>query len=210
MAKHKKNNIFTAILAILPMWIMAIIACLFFTECGSDNAKMPRKKAFPRIETHDSTFVPLTSSPIYFEINTATKLTLDSINTGKKTGENSRWFNFEYPQYKAVIYCTFTPVNKATLNSVIDNRTHRMKLNSGNLTSELSELTNANGFKSQILTTIENRVTPIQFISTDAKNWVVSGAVYFNDNDSAKIDSIKPIVSAIRRDIIHSLKTIGK
>ena len=212
MAKPKKRSLFTAIITLLPIWMIAIAISLLFSECSNnDSSNMPRRKAYPRIDIHDSTFSSLPSSPVYFEISTAAKVTLDSVNTGKETGKNSRWFNLSYPAYDAVIMCTFTPVNKTTINEVIDNRTQRMKLNSGNLTSELTELTNANGFNSQILTTLENKVTPIQFISSDIDDWVVSGAVYFNNNnDSVDLDSKKPIISAIRRDIIHALKTIKK
>lgn len=211
MTKPQKRNLLTAIATLLPIWIIAIVASLFFSECSNnDSTNMPRRKAFPRIEIHDSTYSSLPSSPVYFEISTAAKVTLDSVNTGNETGKNSRWFNISYPTYNAVIMCTFTPVNEATIHEVINNRTHRMKLNSGSLTSELTELTNANGFNSQILTTIENRVTPIQFISSDINDWVVSGAVYFNNNDTVDIDSISPIIFAIKRDIIHALKTIKK
>lgn len=209
MAKQHKHNILIAFFTMLPIWIIAIVFSLFFSDCSNDKqANMPRQKAFPRTNTHDSTFVDLPSAPMHFEISSQAEITLDSINTGKNTGENSRWFTLLYPQYNVEIYCTFTPVNANSLDNVIDNRTQRMKLNAGDLTSELTELTNANGFNSQVLTTIESQVTPIQFISTDNKNWVVSGAVYFKNPHNNNLDSITPIINVIQRDIIHSLKTI--
>lgn len=209
MSKSHRHNTITAFFTMLPIWIMAIATSLFFSECGEDKqANIPRQEAFPRIETHDSTFTELPSAPMRFEISTEAKVVLDSVNTGKKMGENSRWFTISYPRYDAEIYYTFTPVNSASLDKVIDNRTERMKLNSGGLTSELLELTNANGFSSQILTTIESKVTPIQFISTDNKHWVVSGAVHIKNHNSNNIDSISPVINVIKRDIIHSLKTI--
>lgn len=210
MNNHNTKNLLTAITAMLPVWIIAIIVSLLFSECANDNqANMPRRKAYPRVEIHDSTFTTLVNSPVFFEISTSATVTLDSVNTGKEIGKNSRWFNFSYPKYNAVIYCTFTPVDKNTINEVIQNRTERMKLNSGDLESELTEMTNSNGFKSQILFTIESQTTPIQFISTDYDDWVVSGALYLNDK-GPNTDSILPIINTIKRDIIHSLKTIKK
>ena len=81
-----------------------------------------------------------------------------------------------------------------------------MALNSGGRTSELIELTNANKFNSQILITEQNKVTPIQFLSTNNQNWVVSGVLYIENNQN--LDSIHPVIDVVKRDIIHSLKTI--
>ena len=84
-----------------------------------------------------------------------------------------------------------------------------MELNAGNLTSELIELTNANDFRSHILVTEQSNVTPLQFISTNNQSWVVSGALYINSTRATNIDSIRPIINALKRDLIHSLKTIN-
>lgn len=211
MAHSRKNNIFTAIIALLPIWVLAIVTSLAFSDCSGDsNANMPRQKAYPRITTHDSTFTPLASSPLHFEISTAAKITLDSINTGNSTGENNRWLNISYDDYNAVIYCTFTPVDTSSIDDVIANRTERMALNVGGNTSELTELTNANGFTSHILSSLESSATPVQFLSTDGNDWVVTGALHFTNATTTDIDSLKPVVNVIKRDIIHSLKTIRK
>lgn len=195
----------------LPIWLLAFITSLIFSDCsGENNVNMPRQKAFPRIVTHDSTFTPLASAPLHFEISIAAKITLDSINTGNTTGENSRWLNVSYNDYNAVIYCTFTSVDTSSIDNVIANRTKRMALNVGGNTSELTELTNANGFTSRILSSLESTVTPVQFLSTDGNDWVVTGALHFTNATTTDIDSLKPVINVVKRDIIHSLKTIRK
>ena len=93
---------------------------------------------------------------------------------------------------------------------MINNRTQRISLNTGSYTSELIELTNVNGFKSQLIITPESQVTPLQFLSTDGKDWVISGALYINQAPNSNPDSIKPILNVLKRDMIHTLKTIGK
>ncbi len=211
MTRQRKHNVLTAILAMLPIWIPAFAASLLLSDCcGEDQTNMPRQKAYPRIATHDSTFTALASSPIHFEISTAAKVTLDSTNTGKASGENSRWIDISYNSYNAVIYCTFTPVDASTINNVLANRDERMALNAGDNTSELIRLTNANGFSSRILTTTQSVVTPIQFISTDGKDWVVSGAIHLSGINTADTDSLSPVITVLRRDIIHTLTTIKK
>lgn len=201
---HRKHNTVTAILAMLPIWVIAVLAALALCECSNDKVNTPRRKAYPRIDTHDSTFTQISSCPIHFEMSDAAIITLDSINN------NSHWINIFYKPYNATIYCTFTPVDKYTIENVINNRTERMALNSGEHYSDLIELTNANGFQSKILITEQSKVTPVQFLSTDNRNWVVSGAIYFNKNNNNNPDSIRPIINALRRDIIHAMKTINQ
>lgn len=211
MTHQRKHNVLTAIIAMSPMWLIAFAASLILSDCsGETQTNMPRQKAYPRIATHDSTFTALASNPIHFEISTAAEVTLDSINTSKVTGENSRWINISYKGYNAVIYYTFTPVDATTINNVLANRDERMALNAGDNPSELTRITNANGFSSRILTTTQSVVTPIQFISTDGKDWVVSGAVHLSGMYTADTDSLSPVINVLRRDIIHSLTTIKK
>lgn len=196
-----KHSFVTAIMAMLPIWVIAFLTALALCECSTDNANTPRRKAYPRIDTHDSTFTLISNCPIHFEISDIAIISLDSINN------DNHWINIYYKPYNATIYCTFTPVDKHTIENVIDNRTERMALNSGDHSSELIELTNANGFKSQILITEQSKITPVQFLSTNENNWVVSGALYFN-NSSNSPDSIRPIINILKRDIIHAMKTI--
>jgi gliding motility-associated lipoprotein GldD len=216
MARKHKKQFITAILVMLPVWIITISLSLLFCECSNNNNEattnnsdeviIPRRKAFPRINTHDSTFVAIKNTPVHFEISKAASITLDSTKTDLDIP--SQWINIYYKPYKATIHCTFTQVDSTTINQVIDNRSERMSLNIGSLTTELIELTNANNFYSQILTTEQCEVTPIQFLSTDDCNWVVSGALYFEQTNN--VDSIRPVIDVIKRDIIHSLKTINK
>lgn len=201
---HRKHSVFTAILAMLPIWIVAGMVVMILCECSNENVSTPRRKAYPRIETHDSTFTQISNCPLHFEMSDAAIITLDSINN------NNHWITIFYKPYNATIYCTFTPVDNYSILNVISNRTERMALNSGELSSELIELTNANGFQSKILITEHSKVTPVQFLSTNNTDWVVSGAIYFNNNNSSNPDSIRPIINVLKRDVVHAMKTIKK
>lgn len=192
----------------LPIWI--ILITISFIACNCDNnANIPRRKAYPRITTHDSIFSIVTSLPLHFEKSNIALISLDSTIITNKRDEKSHWINIFYKPYNITVHCTFTPVDTSTINNIIYNRKERMALNSGNFPSELIELTNANNFSSQILITEQSKVTPLQFLSTNNKNWVVSGALYLNNSNISNIDSIRPIINVIKRDIIHSLKTIS-
>lgn len=205
----RRHNTFTAFVAMLPVWFLAILCASILCDCNNNSVDTPRRKAYPRIVTHDSSFVAVANAPLHFEISDIAQITLDTIIANEKS-EGSQWLNVFYGQYNATIHCTFTPVDDSTIDDILDNRSERMALNAGNHTSELLELTNANGFASQILVTEESNTTPLQFISTDNKKWVVSGALYLNGDGRSGVDSIRPVINVIKRDIIHSLKMINK
>ena len=205
----RKHNTFTAFVAMLPVWLLAILCASVLCDCKNNSADTPRRKAYPRIVTHDSSFVAVANAPLHFEISDFAQITLDTVIANEKN-EGTRWLNVYYSQYNATIHSTFTPVDDSTIDDILENRSERMALNAGNHTSELLELTNANGFASQILVTEESNTTPLQFISTDNKKWVVSGALYLNGESKSNVDSIRPVINVIKRDIIHSLKMINK
>ena len=205
----RKHPALVALLAMLPIWLLAFLCSIVMCDCSNTPPSTPRQKAYPRINTHDSSFVALKNSPIHFEISSAAQISLDSIVKNDKDGKGARWINIFYQPYNATLHCTFTPVDTSSIGRVISNREERMALNVGNLTSELIELTNANDFRSHILVTEQSNVTPLQFISTNNQSWVVSGALYINSPRATNIDSIRPIINALKRDLIHSLKTIN-
>ena len=206
----RKHPALFAFLAMLPIWLLAIICSIVMCDCSNTPPSTPRQKAYPRVNTHDSTFIALENTPIHFEISSVAQISLDSIVMNDKEGKGVRWINIFYQPYNATLHCTFTPVNPSSIAEVINNRKERMALNAGSLTSELIELTNANDFRSHILVTEQSNVTPLQFISTNNQSWVISGALYLNSNKTSSIDSIRPIINALKRDLIHSLKTINK
>jgi hypothetical protein len=51
---------------------------------------------------------------------------------------------------------------------------------------------------------------PLQFLATDNSRYVISGAFFMpNVTANAPIDSLQPIVEAVKRDLIHSLKHLS-
>jgi hypothetical protein len=50
---------------------------------------------------------------------------------------------------------------------------------------------------------------PLQFYATDRSGWLVTGALFMPGVDqSAPLDSLRPIVNAIERDLRHTLTVI--
>lgn len=182
---------------------VAIAILLVLTGCRREERAVPRPVAFPRIEAPAGRYVEADSLPLHFEINT-------SASTERNEQDGTVWLTITYPDYfpGTAIYCTFTPVTDESVEEVIANRTERMALNSGGADSEITQLTSDGGLDCTMTVTRAGSATPVQFIAAD-NGIVVSGAMYINVDAGFAPDSIAPVVEAVSRDMLHSLKTIS-
>ncbi len=204
--KQRKHNTLKAFWLGFPIWIVAILIALSVADCsGGGDVAVPRPKAFPRQQLYDTIRTEVAEAePLRFYANKDAEIVLP------RQGEAGKWINIVYPLYKAKIYCTFTPVTASTRREVVDNRVERMSLNAGGLNTEILSIDSREGFHSNLLITPIGSLTPLQFLSTNEKDWVVSGTVYFEDIPrSVSADSITPSLNAIKDDIIYALSRLG-
>lgn len=207
----KRNRTFTAAITVTILWAVAFAASLLFVECvnnSNDTTAIPRRTAYPRIEVYDSIYSPIKHLPVTIEANTSTSVQVDSLH---KRPDGNRWIDIVYPAYNATLLCTYSPADATSINSIIDNRSERMFLNAGDLTSELTEISTPSGTTALIVNTPSSRVTPIQFIASDNRSWVFSGALYLNSpGNRSNADSIAPVLKAVNRDILHLIRNLRK
>ena len=190
------------------MRLLIILAlALILTGCPSQkkDVAVPRPVAYPRIETPAPDYGPLAGLPVFFLVNTHA---VDVLDTAQST-DSSRWYTITYPQFPGMaIYCTFSTVTPVTMPRVVENRTERMALNTGGADSEILNLTSEGGFNCTLTVTRAGTATPVQFLAAH-DNMVVSGAMYVNIPSGYAPDSIAPMVDAVRRDLLHSLKKLS-
>lgn len=185
-----KASIKIALAALLPL-------------CGCNNSgeqvNIPRPTAYPRIAVADSIFDTIPGLALHFEANTSTRVDV----------KDSKSFDIIYPSYNATLYCSIIPTTATTRQEVLANREERMALNVGDNKAEIISLSAPSGFSSRIVTCRESAALPVQFIACDDSKWVVTGALFLNNGNTAtSSDSIMPILEAVKRDVIHSMKTI--
>lgn len=189
----------------LPSICICIVLALFgaCSPGGDNSASVPRRRAYPRIEIPDSTFVAVSSAPNGLQINAAANVDDSADNSGK-------WITVDYPGLNAKIYYTFTPVDGSTIDAVVDNRIERINLNLSGHKPEFLPVDTREGFTGQIVIDRFGGTTPVQFIVTDRTNVVVSGAAFLPAAAEAPADSLSPVIDMLRRDIIHSIKTLRR
>lgn len=190
-------------------FVVALGGALLFSAlngCGKKVDSYPRPEAFPRVALLDSAFVEVDSLPLHFEANSGAVT---------RRGDAPGAFDVIYPTYGATIYCAVNHASDSQqLSAITANRLERMELNTGGAPVEVIELSSADGsFSSQLVVSASSRVVPLQFLSVGGPDGltIVSGAATFDmPYEGDKQDSVKPYVDALRRDIMHSLKTLSK
>lgn len=185
--------------------LIAAIACGCGRKSGSDADAVPRRHAYPRIEVPDSafTFIEVNDRSLSVALNNATDYAFHTSDDG-----SSDFIDVDYPGFNAAIYYTITPVTENTVADVLDNRLERIRLNLGGSDAELLEFDSPAGFENKIFASRGDISTPVQFISTDGASTVISGMAFLRDASAANADSLAPVVAMLRRDILHSLKTL--
>ena len=185
--------------------IAILTLSLILASCAGKDKPVPRRDAYPRVETYPASYAAADSVPLRFEINT------EALANTKLAAEGAVWLNVAYPRYDAEILCTFTPVDASTVEGVIDNRTERMNLNLGGATPAFKEYMSKGGFRATVAIALGAISTPVQFIAVEdtCPRWVVTGAIYFRNAASiSSIDSIAPMVAVMERDLTHALQKL--
>lgn len=186
---------------VVPLAVLAVIALADCSNGGDRRPPVPRRNAYPRIEIPDSSFYNDGRLPLSLQTSTAAKAMVS------KNDHTGIWVDVSYLQFSASVLFTFTPVSDSTIESVIENRMERISLNLGGNGAEVMQFVSPDGFDSRVIV-CRSVATPVQFLSTDGRSVVVSGAAYTPGFSMERIDSLNPVVDMLRRDIVHALKTL--
>lgn len=179
---------------------------LFF---GCNEKYTPKPRGFFRIGFPEKSYDSInTEFPYRFEVPDYSEVLPDNRNP-----ENPWWINIEFPENKAEVHISYYQLRKN-------------KNNPRNFLAELMEETRelaykhsikANAIEEQLYMNPENNVygtlyriegnaaSPMQFFLTDSTQHFIRGALYIRATPD--IDSLKPVVEFLERDIIHLIET---
>ncbi len=172
---------------------------------GGDSVAVPRPVAYPRPVLYDAVYRSSSGLPCGFEVNASAEVCDDVANVSRP-GADAVWADIGYPAYGAVLRCTFTPVDDAGRRVVADNRVERMAMNLGDNAAAQTDVSSPAGYTGIILTSLGATITPLQFLSVGDR-WVVSGALEMPAAVTS-IDSVRPMIEAVKADMIHALANL--
>lgn len=196
----------------MPLVVRLLLVTIIvggLSNCTGDKAgvAIPRRHAYPRIELPQENYydVNVGCNELHISVN-------DVATYNRRTAEDGKtcFIDVSYPKINTTIFYTITPVDHTTIEDVIANRLERIRLNLGDRDTELIEFNSTEGFENKVLVSHGDISTPVQFISTDGGNVVVSGVAFIKEASPATADSIAPIVDVMRREVVHSLKTMHR
>jgi len=183
------------------LFVIAFFACIF-NSC-QEEVYTPKPRAYFRLTVSDTTYTVYEGNePFSFEYSLAALP--DKIHPAN----SSHWLNFVYPKQNAVIFTDYISLDTAKLTDLIsDTRSivlKQMVKADDMIQSEIID-TAAHIF-GQIYETIGNNAAcPFQFWLTDEKNYFFRASFYLNN--VPQNDSLAPIITHLKKDMLHIIKT---
>jgi gliding motility-associated lipoprotein GldD len=125
-----------------------------------------------------------------------------------ETGEETGWFNIEFPAYKGKIYLTYREIS----NDFEDLMEQTYKMNVKN------HITKADAINEQVFINEKDKVygilydlkgntaTSVQFYLTDSIRHYLRGSLYFDSEPDA--DSLEPVIDFFRDDVVHLMESL--
>ncbi len=182
----------------LPLICAIAMAAICAACSGAEDSATPRRRAYQRIEAYAPDYIAVDSLPVRLLVNSSAIISRPRRN----------WVNISYPRYSATIFISITETDSLNVKDVISNRIDRITLNIGDIPVNVIDIDNKH-FLSMLYDAPAAVATPLQLIATDGKSIVVSASVFFNNaGHITSLDSVAPIVEAIRHDLTTALDSL--
>jgi len=181
----------------MKLWKMKnnlVTILLFLTACSADYSPKPR--AYFHINLAEPDYYSFCEYS-QFKFNISNQVIHKSLENSNRT----EWFDLNYTQFNAHIYCSYFPINKNDFENLADESKkmayfHTMKADGIRETEFNNPQQNAYGLVYEIK---GNVATPLLFTLTDSTHSFFRGVLYFDNSPNQ--DSITPVLEYINKDI---------
>lgn len=192
---HRQSIMKRKSIAIIFVLAFLVFSCQHYT---------PKPIGYNRIEP-----IPSEDKEVYFSSFTVNLPSIVRIDTLRSPQKGELWFNIVYPDYGAMVYCTYLPIHGANdLSKAIDD-SYQMAY---------SHTLKADKIDQRVFDNTENKVsgivyqiggsvaTPIQFFATDSTKHFLRGSFYYSDK--VNTDSVAPVTEFITKDIERMIESL--
>jgi len=186
----------------LPILLLALL-----TACGRDNSDsyVPKPKGYPRLDLPAAQYKSLElTHPYQFEYNQIARILPDTFARSEPD-----WIFINYPAFHASVQLTYKPVQNdvSRLRAMLEDSyklaaRHNVKAYS----IEQRKIRLKSGLEASLIDLTGEVPSQVQFVTTDSTTNFLRGALYFNT--ATDNDSLQPIITYIRHDILHLLNTL--
>jgi len=188
-----------------------IISSLLITfstlTIGCKESYTPKPHGFLRLtipSEHSYTPAP---EGLPFHLEYSTYAEWDSLMVSKKSRANSKWYNVNYPAYKAKIHLSYIPIHQ-NLDSLLEEShkfvfEHTVRADAIDETSFRKPEKDLHG----VLFDLQgNSASNMEFWATDSTHHFLRGALYFETTPN--VDSLAPIINYIKTDIVYMINSL--
>lgn len=176
--------------------------CLILVSCSSDYSPKPR--GYFRIDLPEKKYQTYSSDcPYTFDYPVYAQVQPDNKRDAKPC-----WLDVSYPDFNGRIHLSYQPINsEKQFNQLIeDARTFAFKHTVKAIAIDEAVISYPDRKVYGIYYSIEgNTASSVQFFLTDSTQNYLRGALYFNEQP--RLDSIKPVLDFIKKDIDLMIKT---
>jgi gliding motility-associated lipoprotein GldD len=182
---------------------------IFLVIFGCGEKYTPKPRGFFRIGFPEKIYISLDSQfPYQFEIPQYARVTPDYQNPDKP-----QWINVEFPANKAEVHLSYYTLNgngkgNRELLAGLMEETRELAYKHSVKANAIEERVFINPGEEVYGTVYQiegNAASPIQFFLTDSTKHFLRGALYIRATPD--IDSLKPVIEFLKRDVIHLIET---
>lgn len=186
----------------------SLILCFLFFLIGCQNESFtPKPRGYFRISFPEKTYqVYNEDCPFHFEHPLYSEIKNDA-----SEGAHPCWKNLDFPEFNARLHFSYFKIDNkdATLEALTNDAwnfafKHTSKATAIDQRVINNESKNLYGIEYSIK---GNTASNYQFYLTDSVNHYLRGALYFNEKPN--LDSIQPVLSFIKEDLDHLIKTFA-
>lgn len=181
---------------------------LLVVSCGEEEVYVPKPHAFPKITFPERQYQAYNNdkSPYTFEYPAYAKMIKNKKFLGKKV-PNDFWYDMFFPDFDAKLHLTYYDIKDVNHYDKLIADTYRMTNEHTQKANYIDEvpIEKDNVFTGKIFDITGPAATPLEFFLTDKDQHFFRGALYINTQ--AKPDSLAPIYSFLKDDVIHLINT---
>lgn len=187
-----------------------VLFSILFISCGGeDSVPVPKPRMYPRVDFPERGYQKYENSDCQytFEYPNYAKVKQDKYQFGDQAASDC-WFNLEFPDLNASLYCDYTVVEKGEFGSLLQDAfkivgKHNIKANY----REENIIQNEQNVGGLLFSITGPVATPYQFYLSDTTQHFFRASLYFNSRVNP--DSMQVIHDFIRTDIDHMIETFS-
>jgi gliding motility-associated lipoprotein GldD len=190
--------------------ILILFVFLFLLACTSEKIYVPKPRMYPKLVFPEKSYQAFSETycTISFDYPTYAEIEQDKYFFDERP-ENPCWFTIQFPALNGSLHCSYIDIeDREHFDDLVNDSyeiasKHNIK---ANYRDEL-KLKNPNGVHGLMFDISGEVASHLQFFLTDSTDHFFRASLYFNDQ--VKADSIAPVYSFVKEDVLKMIESFS-